>query len=218
MTTGNNREEELLCQEILAEARRECDMMLQDAGREAEALLARTEAANESYRKTRLEASGNEAAGRRESVLATAILEARRMESEHLESLFQSIYCIIKQRLKAREGVDYREMMFNLAAEAICNMAAGKYAMRMSAADHEIMGDGWQDEIRRRTGRATLEIIIKDDSGIAGGGLIVEDYEGGEVWDNRLPARLQRMWPELRIQIARQTGLLDLAVEKGGKT
>ncbi|MFA6568155.1 MAG: V-type ATP synthase subunit E family protein [Victivallales bacterium] len=218
MTTGNDKEQELLCQEILADARRECDKILQDASREAGALLARTGAVDESYRKTKLEAAVNEADGRRESVFATADVEARRMESEQMENLLQSIYGRIRQRLQAREGFDYREMMFNLAAEAICNMTAGKYTMRMSAADHEILGDGWQDEIRRRAGRNTFEIVIKDDSGITGGGLIVEDYEGGEVWDNRLPARLQRMWPELRIQIAGQTGLLDLDIETGDKT
>ena len=97
-------------------------------------------------------------------------------------------------------------------------MTSDKYTVRLSAADREVLGVDWRDEIRRRTGRNNLEIAVKDDPGIAGGGLIVEDREGVEMWDNRLTARLQRMWPELRILIAGQTGLLDLANRRGVKT
>jgi vacuolar-type H+-ATPase subunit E/Vma4 len=218
MTDGNNREQELLCQEILADAKRKCDEILQAAHKEVAALLARTDAENESYRKIKLEAAGKDAAGRRESVIDTASVEARRMESEYIESLLQSIQGKIRRRLQVREGFDCREILLNLAAEAICNMSSDKYAIRLSAADREALGIDWRDEIRRRTGRNNLEIAIKDDPGIAGGGLIVEDQEGVEVWDNRLTARLQRMWPELRILIAGQTGLLDLANRTGVKT
>ena len=218
MTSGNNKEQEQLCQEILADARKDCHIILETARQKAEALLAKSTVENESYRKTKIASASNEAATKRESVFATAKVEARLIESKQLETLFQSIYDKIKNRLQSREGFDYREMLFNLAAEAICNMTAHKYTIRLSADDHKIPGTDWQDEIRRRTGRNTIEVIIADDSSISGGGLLVENYEGGVVWDNRLLSRLQRMWPELRIQIASQTGLLDIAIETGDKT
>ena len=218
MTNGNNREQEMLCQEILADARRDCDIVLQSARQKAGDLLINAAAKNESYRKTKLAAAGNEAVTKQESVFATAKIEARLMESIQLETLFQLIYDKIKQKLQAGEGFDYREMLFNLAVEAISNMTANKYSLRLSAADHKILGDDWQEKIRWQTGRNTIEVIIEDDSRITGGGLLVENHEGGEVWDNRLLSRLQRLWPELRIQIASQTGLLDIDVETGDKT
>jgi vacuolar-type H+-ATPase subunit E/Vma4 len=44
---------------------------------------------------------------------------------------------------------------------------------------------------------------------MSGGGVIVHDAAGRQVWDNRLAPRLERLWPELRRQLAAQTGLLS---------
>ncbi|HEU5396435.1 MAG TPA: hypothetical protein VFV81_04655, partial [Verrucomicrobiae bacterium] len=43
---------------------------------------------------------------------------------------------------------------------------------------------------------------------VTGGGVIIESADGFQVWDNRLPSRLRRLWPELRRQIARRLGLV----------
>jgi vacuolar-type H+-ATPase subunit E/Vma4 len=41
-----------------------------------------------------------------------------------------------------------------------------------------------------------------------GDGVIVEDAEGRQMWDNRFLKRLERMWPELRRHIAVQVSFV----------
>jgi vacuolar-type H+-ATPase subunit E/Vma4 len=57
-----------------------------------------------------------------------------------------------------------------------------------------------------------------EDPGITDGGLVVQDAEGRRVWDNRLPQRLERMWPELRRQIAVRTALVAENAATEGET
>jgi len=68
------------------------------------------------------------------------------------------------------------------------------------------LGDGLADEIARRVGRP-VSITISYEPGITGGGIIVEDTEGRQVWDNRFAKRLERLWRELRQQIAIPGGI-----------
>ena len=60
------------------------------------------------------------------------------------------------------------------------------------------------------------EIAIVADAAMTDGGAIVQDAVGGQVWDNRLLARLARLWPELRRQIAVRAGLVVERAPTGG--
>ena len=60
-----------------------------------------------------------------------------------------------------------------------------------------------------------MNVSVSYDPEITGGGVIVEDGEARQIWDNRFLKRLERMWPELRRQIAVQTSLVP-KTESGG--
>ena len=197
-----------LCGEILAEARRESEEILHRARNEAEALLARTAVEADRARQERLDLARAEAARRRELILATVPVEAGRQRLAHIEALLQTIEEQARRRLVARQDFDYRATLIALAVEAIRCMAGEAFIIRLSPSDHVTLSDGLAGEITRCVGRSPLSITLSDDPTIAEGGLIIQDVQGRQAWDNRLPTRLERLWPELRRQIALDTLLV----------
>jgi vacuolar-type H+-ATPase subunit E/Vma4 len=198
---------EALSEEILAEARRECDDIIRRARDGSASLLAaaKTEAETICHEKR---ASAQAAAARRtELMLATVPVEAGRLRSERIESVLESIREDAQRRLLARD-FDYHETLVTLAADAIHQMAGSDFILKISTADHAAFGGKLIEEIAQRTGRSPLKLTISADPAMTDGGVIVQDAAGLRVWDNRLLSRLERLWPELRRQIAIQTSLV----------
>jgi len=216
VATPNQNSPEVLREEILADARRECEGIVRRAQQEAEALLAKTAAEADQARRERLEAARTEAARRRELILATVPVEAGRLRSARIEGLLQMVHEEVRRQLLARESFDYREAVAALAAEAMKQMPGSAFFVKLSAVDCTAFGDGLAGEIARRVGRSPLHITISKGSAGQDGGLIIEDAEGRLVWDNGLLARLERFWPELRRQIAIQTSLVTESKPAGG--
>ncbi len=216
MATPNQNSPEILCAEILADARRASEEIIHRAQREAEALLANAAAEADKARQERLAQARAEAARRKELTLATVPVETGRLRSARIEELLQSVREEVARRLLARAGFDYRETIIALAAEAVKQMPGSAFVVKLSAADGTAFGDGLAEEIARRVGRSPLHITISKDSAEKDGGVIIEDVGGRLVWDNGLLARLERFWPELRRQIAIQTSLVTESKPAGG--
>ncbi len=217
MATPNHHAPEILREEILADARRESEGIIRRAQQEAETLLANAAADADKVRQERLDQARVEAARRKELILATVPVEAGRLRAARVEALLQSVCDEVRRRLLAREGLDYRETIVALAAEAVSQMAGETFAVKLSPPDRADLGAGLAEEIVRRVGRLPLRITLSNETTITGGGLLVQDSEGRQVWDNRFAPRLQRLWPELRRQIAVQTALVAGSGSRGGE-
>jgi vacuolar-type H+-ATPase subunit E/Vma4 len=204
-----------LHEEILAEARRESEQIVGRARQEAGVLLAKASTEAEKTRQERLDLARAEAVRRKELILSTVPVEANRMRSARIEALLQCIHDEARRRLLAR-GFDYRECITVLAADAVSRMAGNAFVVKLSPSDHRAMGNDLAGEIAGLVGRSLLTITISDDPTISESGLIIQDAEGRQVWDNRLPARLERLWPELRRKIAIHTGLVSGTESAGG--
>jgi vacuolar-type H+-ATPase subunit E/Vma4 len=219
VATPDQSPQRALCDEILAEAHREAEQIIRSARQEAETLLAKATGQAEAARQQRLDLARAEAAHRRELLLATVPLETGRLRSAKIETLLHSIYEAVRQRVLARDGFEYRETLIALAAEAVSRMAGNAFVVKLSASDRVALGEGLADDIARRVGHSSaLSITLADEPTITQGGLLIEDSEGRQVWDNRLSARLERMWPELRRQIALGASLVSRGVSAGGGT
>lgn len=216
MATPNQNSPEVLREEILADARCESEQIIRRAQQEAEALLTKAAAEADKARQERLDQARAEAARRKELILATVPVEAGRLRLARVEALLESVHEEIRRRLTARDGFDYRKTVVTLAAEAVKQMHGSALVVKLSAADRAALGDGLAEEIARRVGRSPLNITISNDATLTEGGAIIEDTEGRQVWDNRLLARLERLWPELRRQIAVQTALVGGSGTTGG--
>jgi len=94
-------------------------------------------------------------------------------------------------------------------------MEGAVFVVKVSEGDRTLLGDGLAEEVAHRVGRSSLNVTVEYDPEIRGGGVVVEDAEARQMWDNRLLKRLERMWPELRRQIALEASFVP-KTESGG--
>lgn len=214
--TPNQNSPDVLREEILADARRESEATVRRARQEAETLLAKTTSEAENVRHERLGQARQEAARQTELILATVPLEAARLRLARIEAVLHSVHDDVHRRLAACEDFDYREVIIALAAEAVSQMAGDEFVIKLSPADCVLLGHGLVEAITRRVERSPLRITLAEEPTIKGGGVIVEDAERRQVCDNRFSARLNRLWPELRRQIAMHTSLVAASSAGGG--
>ncbi len=164
--------------------------------------------------KERLDQARVEASRRSELILATVSVETGRLRAARIEALLESVHEEARQRLLAREGFEYRETIIALASYAINRMAGAEFVVKLSEVEQTILGDGLAEEITRRVGRpVNINILYVED--ITGGGVVIEDAEARQVWDNRLLKKLERLWPELRQQIAVEASFVPKTVSGG---
>lgn len=215
MATPNTNSPVVLSEEILAQAGRECDEILHRAQREAESLLAAAEAEADKIRREKLDATRVEAARRSELILATVPVEAGRMQAERREAILENIRESARRRL-LEQNFDADETIVTLATDAIHRMAGMDFVLKISAADYGVLGGKLASEIRQRIGRSNLQLAISADPAVTDRGVIVQDADGIQIWDNRLQSRLERLWPELRRQIAVHTSLVGKNTPVGG--
>ncbi len=218
MALPNSSSPEVLAEEILATARREHDEVLRRAEEQAQKRLAEAAAEAHKLRRERLAQAQAEADRRTELTLATVPVEAGRARSEQIEVLLESCRGEVRRKLRAREGFEYGQILAQLATEAIGHMAGEQFVVKLSPADYQGYRAGLVETIVKRVNRSPLEVTVAEDPTMKGGGLLVEDLEGRQLWDNRLESRLERLWPEMRRQLAAQAGLVDLGHSEGGST
>jgi vacuolar-type H+-ATPase subunit E/Vma4 len=216
VATPKQNSPEILCAEILADARRQSEEIIQRAKQEAEALIAKATTEADRTKRERLEAARAEALRRRELIFATVPVEAARLRSARVEAVLESVREDVVRLLLAREGFDYRETVISLAAEAMKRMPGSTFIVKLSVADCAALGNELAGEIAQRVGRSPLNVTISKDSAAKDGVLVIQDLEGRLMWNNGLSARLDRLWPELRRQIAIQTSLVLESKPGGG--
>jgi vacuolar-type H+-ATPase subunit E/Vma4 len=214
MAMPNPNSPEMLSEEILALAQRECGEILRRAEAEAAAILASAAAEVEKNRREKLALARAEAARRSDLLLASILVETGRLRSAHLETILESIREDARRELLTRNS-DGLELVATLAAEAVRRMPGADFVLLVSAADLAAFGDKLAGEIGRRTGRAPLNLSVSADPAMAGG-VVVRDAAGLRIWDNRLLPRLERLWPELRRQIAARTLPAETPATPGG--
>jgi vacuolar-type H+-ATPase subunit E/Vma4 len=197
-----------LCAEILAEAAKQGDEIRRKAEAEASSLLATAALETEKIHRETLGRAQTWAEKRKRMILETVTVEKRRIRSSRVEALLEILRQDISGRLAALNGGG-AETIVALAAEAIEKMPEDDLVLKLSTADREALGNGISEEILSRAQRPQLHLTISNDPTIKGGGVIVQDAGGSQIWDNRLESRLERLWPELRRQIAIASGLLD---------
>ena len=206
---------DMLCAEILADAKRQGEAIHQRAKADAEAMLANAAAEAEKIRRDRRAQAQTEAARRRELILAQVAVETGRLRSARVEELLESVREEIRRRLRAR-NFDARATDVALAAAAIGRMSETNLVLKISAADQAAFDNGLAGEIEQRAGRSPLNLTISADAAITDGGVVAQSADGFQIWDNRLLSRLERLWPELRRQIAVCASLVDEDASTGG--
>ncbi len=195
------------CEEILADGARRAEQIRQEARTQGEAFLAKARLDVETSRRVGEGAARKEAARRAEQLLAGLPVEIRRMRASRVEALLESIR-LRAQGILSRRGILSREAMVSMAARALASMGGEAFVLGVAAGESAALGAGLAAEILRLAGRDGATLTVVEDPSIATPGFILRDIEGRQRWDGRLTARLDRLWPSLRVRIAIGSGLL----------
>lgn len=217
MSVAAQNAPEILRQGILAEARRKTEEILDQARNAATSLLAQAAADTEAWRQQQLAQAHAEAERRAQLVLATVPLEAERLRAARLETLLQSLCDEARRRLAIGEGYDLTQALIALAVKALSHMAGKEFTISISSADGKGQTEVIAEQVAQRLGSRRLKLTVTEQASAARGHLLLQDAEGRQAWDNSLLSRLERLWPELRRQIAVQAGLLQPELSAGGR-
>lgn len=205
---------ERLRTEILAEAGKKGEEIIERANQEAEVLLARAEEEANHIREEILHKANGEAERRSAMIMATVPVEAGKLRAARVEELLETVHEEASRRFQAREGFDYSRAVIALTSHAIRQMAGDAFVVRISDKDRSLLREDFTEEVSNGVGRP-VKITVSYEKDDCGGGAIVEDEEGRQVWDNRFLNRLERMWPEMRRHIAKQMSHVSDAGETG---
>jgi len=200
--TANGDSAESLREEILEQARDQAKEIIGQAHDQADKILATAAAEGQNLRDKLIEKARAEAHRRKELSDSTVPVETGRFRVARIESLLESVREEVRRRLLSHEGFEYREVLITLASLAISRMTGDQFAVKLSEADRSALENSVGEEIASRVGRPGLIVTLAFDPTMNGGGVSVEDVDASQIWDNGLLARLERMWPELRRQIA----------------
>lgn len=213
--TNNQNSTEMLRSEILSDVQKECEEIITNAKRQAEIFLSGIDKEKERIRQEYINKANAEATRRSDLILSTVPVEAGRHRAARIETLLRSVYDEVRERLIARDGFPYRETVISLASDAIMHMAGDIFVLKLSETDYDTISKGIIEEIAHRVGRP-VKITILQEQNIIGGGVIVEDGDGWQLWDNSLLKRLERLWPVLRRYIAVQASFVQKTGSAGG--
>jgi vacuolar-type H+-ATPase subunit E/Vma4 len=203
MTVTDPDSSEALCNEILAGAGRERDEIVQRATRDSDDLLKKAHAGADSARQKRIEEARAEGNRLKDITLASASVEARRLRLERIETLLDSVREDVIKKLSAlRSDGDYSDIIVDLAASAIEGMAGNDFTVRLSEEERSVLGTDIGRRIAEKAGCPDGNVKVLFEPTSHGGGPVIEDATGTQVWDNRFPVRLERLWPQFRRLIA----------------
>ncbi len=208
MPVGQSNAAQVLCSEILASAAQKKEQILAQAQAEAHALVVAAEQEASRIHREKQVVSESEAKRRSEAILATVAVEIARLRLAHAEDQLGKIREGARDRLRKRLGYDFGTVMAHLAADALGRMNGVDFAMRLAPADEHMIGNGMANEIQRQINKASLHLEVIADPALKEGNVLLEDMERRQLWDISLEARLERLWPEVRQQIAVQAGLM----------
>jgi len=200
--------QQVLTDEILSDARRQADRLRRRAERDAKQTVEEAERQTEADRGERLAEAKAEADRRRRLTLATVPVEEERLRAARIEEELDGVREAARERLLARQGFDYREMLVRLAAEPLRRMEGQAFVLELAEADRQAHGPDLAAAVRDRAGRDGLQVTLAPEPAPIEGGVVVRDAEGRQRWDNSLAARLERLWPALRRRVAEETGLI----------
>jgi vacuolar-type H+-ATPase subunit E/Vma4 len=191
-----------LREEILADARRQAKRLIRNAQRDAEALIAKAEEESDEERRQRLATAEETAERKRVLALASVPVEVGRMRALRVERELQTLREQVRDRLSARDGLDYGRLLVALVADALQQMEGDAFVLELSKRDLRDFKKSLPAAVLERVGNRPIRLAVSDAPAKVENGVIVRDSEGRQVWDNSLEARLDRMWPLLRNQLA----------------
>ncbi len=189
-----------LSQEVMDEAHAEADQILKEAREKAEKILQNARSQAEEQRKLILERAREEAERNHRQAIATAQVEARKIELEQREKLLRKVMDTAAQQLPSiQQWSNYDQITRQLLLEAVRRMNTNQADVLADEKTLSCLDKGILKDISQETG-VKLNIKGKLPQGL---GIVVETDGGRRRYDNTLETRLSRMQDSLRAPVYR---------------
>ena len=210
MVQSENGSHNVLRDEIIADAERQAERLVRRARRESKSMVDKAVSECKEQCREKLEAAAVAAERERMLILATVPVEISRMRATQAEKELTELRDAVRDRVAARRDFDYSDCLLTLASEAIRQMEGDAFVLQLAPQDTEKYGPSLAAGAAARAGRPDVTVTIDQQTVDIGGGVVVRDPEGRQVWDNSFQARLDRLWPLLRHQMAEHVGLASI--------
>jgi len=203
-----------LIEEILSDARKQAERTKRKARRKAEKITSNAEEKADTERERILQDARQKADAEQGRIEALIPQQEKFIRSQAVENLLN--HARQKGVEKVREltkSDEYPDILCGLAVEAINQMSGDAFNLFLTETDGEKEGEGFAervaDVVQDELGR-DVEVQISDETIKASGGLQIVGEGGHEVCDETFEARLERMWPRLRQEVAKTLSDGDL--------
>ncbi len=206
MEDNNEKDvEQVLSDEILADARRRADRVVKRAEREAKKATDRVVKDAEDVRARMLSVVDGRIAQQRHVFESGIALEERMRRLKVQGRLIDEVLEEGLDRLTRRDGLDYEKVLRNLAVEAAIGMKADKLVMKLGKEDWKSMKDmlpgAVASIVKEKTG-CEVTIVPDEVSPSIEAGVVMTVEDGSEEFDNSFAGRMRRMKDELRFEVA----------------
>jgi len=191
----------VLSDEILQDAREKAEQTIAHARREAEAIRGAGAKEAEAMVQKALDTATRRADDAAQATLATVVQETRRDLLDAQEAEIEKLFGAARARLADRKAYDYPAVLAGLAANAIASIFADQVVIELAAADRAIATEAWLAEVRKRVGRE-VSISVAPEAAPIDGGVMARSADGRLLYDNSFAARLRRLAPALRRDLA----------------
>jgi len=192
-----------LRREILSKARRQAEVLIEEAKEEGEVARRQAEEKAQAIREEILREAQEEAASIKQRIVSTAQLEAQRMLLAKREELISQVFAEAQKRLaELRRSDAYPDVLRRLILEAAAGLGNGELIVWANEEDMAMLNDDFLTRVARELDPETR--LRRGDSPVdIDGGVIVERADGRMRYDNSFGARLERLKDELRSQVYR---------------
>jgi vacuolar-type H+-ATPase subunit E/Vma4 len=196
-----------LYEEVLADARTKAERERRRGQKDAEAEARKIEDKARATVEEILSAARAEGDRLRRQVLATVEVEAQRQRLARLEEILRSVYEQAERRLSELSDQEQFDALCRLTLEAAAQMPQDSLQVALPASSPA----GRAEElIRRVTAEADKTLdrnIVLRPAGVPAtvtDGVVIRSEDGSVEVVQSLRERLRRLWPELRLEVARR--------------
>jgi len=192
--------------QILEDARRQAEPILRRARREAKEVLRRAEEEAARRRSEVCDRAARKAEAEAERLRARAELEAENIRRRAREEILRQVRNQAVEALRAVTGTArYEEILVRLGLAALEAMSGRRFELVMREQDRDACGERVARILRERAATELgkqIIVTVADETAVGIGGLVVRRADGHQVCDQTFEARLDRLWDQLRVEVA----------------
>lgn len=204
----------VLGDQILEDARRQAAPLKRRAEQEAERIIEGAKEDAQKSKKKLIQDAEREADSVVKRIQARTELDIENIKRRGRENILDEVMGMARSRLaEFASSDDYPRSLKELAKAAISSMNGRYFEIVLREVDRHHgaeITDGIESELKAESDK-DVELAIADGSVDSMGGLAVRRGDGKQMCDETYEARLERLWPDLRQEVAEDLDVVELA-------